>query len=162
MGHCWRNGDELISDILLWTPSQGRLKAGWPARTYIQQLCADTGCSLEDLPGAMDDRGGRGSGRSMLAVWHDDDDDDDDVIYIPIYICLWERKNERLAERERERERERETEWRRRNDKGKGESENICFIDWFGLVLWHISHCRLFKAKSILNYINSFISNSSV
>ena len=25
-----------------------------PARTYIQQLCADTGCSLEDLPEAMD------------------------------------------------------------------------------------------------------------
>ena len=31
-------------------------KAIWPARTYIQQLCADTGCSLEDLPEAMDDR----------------------------------------------------------------------------------------------------------
>ena len=27
--------------------------ANWPARTYIQQLCGDTGCSLEDLPGAM-------------------------------------------------------------------------------------------------------------
>ena len=24
--------------------------------TYIQQLCADTGCSSEDLPEAMDDR----------------------------------------------------------------------------------------------------------
>ena len=33
-------------------------KAGRPARTYIQQLCADTGCSLENLPGAMDDREG--------------------------------------------------------------------------------------------------------
>ena len=31
---------------------------GWPARTYLQQLCANTGCSLEDLPGAMDDRDG--------------------------------------------------------------------------------------------------------
>ena len=28
-------------DILLWTPSHGWAKAGWPARTYIQQLCAD-------------------------------------------------------------------------------------------------------------------------
>ena len=27
-------------------------------RAYIQQLCADTGCSLEDLPGVMDDRDG--------------------------------------------------------------------------------------------------------
>ena len=56
--HCWRNGDEIISNILLWTPSYGRAKAGRPARTYIQQLCADTGCSLEDLPGAMNDRDG--------------------------------------------------------------------------------------------------------
>ena len=29
---------------------------GWPTRTYIQQLCVDTGCSPEDLPGAMNDR----------------------------------------------------------------------------------------------------------
>ena len=33
-------------------------KAGRPARTYIQQLYADTGCSPEDLPEAMDDRRG--------------------------------------------------------------------------------------------------------
>ena len=57
-GHCWRSKDELISDILLWTYSHGRAKAGRPARTYIQQLCADIGCSLEDLSGAMDDREG--------------------------------------------------------------------------------------------------------
>ena len=52
--HCWRSKD----DILLWSPSQGRAKAGRPATTYIQQLCADTGCSPEDLLGAMDDRVG--------------------------------------------------------------------------------------------------------
>ena len=57
-GHSWRNWDELISDILLRTPSHGQAKAGKPARTYIQQLCADTGCSLEDLSEAMDDRDG--------------------------------------------------------------------------------------------------------
>ena len=56
-GHCWRNKEELISDILLWTLSHERAKAGRPARTYIQHLCEDTGCSLEDLlPVAMDDR----------------------------------------------------------------------------------------------------------
>ena len=54
-GHCWRSRDELISDVLLWTPSHERAKAGRPARTYIQQLCADMGCSPEDLPEAMDD-----------------------------------------------------------------------------------------------------------
>ena len=33
--HCRRSRDELISDILLWTPLHGRAKAGQPARTYI-------------------------------------------------------------------------------------------------------------------------------
>ena len=56
-GHCWRSRDELISDLLLWTTTHGRAKAGRPARTYIQQLCEDTGCCPEDLPRAMNDRG---------------------------------------------------------------------------------------------------------
>ena len=55
-GHCWRSRDELISDVLLWTPTYGREKAWRPARTYIQQLCQDTECSPEDLPEAMNDR----------------------------------------------------------------------------------------------------------
>ena len=55
-GHCWRSRDELISDVLLWTPTYGRAKAGRPARTHIQQLCEDTGYSPEDLPEAMNDR----------------------------------------------------------------------------------------------------------
>ena len=55
-GHCWRSKDELISDVLLWSPTYGRPKAGRPARTYIQQLCEDTGCNPEDLPEAMSDR----------------------------------------------------------------------------------------------------------
>ena len=55
-GHCWKSRDELISDVLLWNPTYGRAKAGWPAWTYIQQLCEDTGCSPEDLPEVMNDR----------------------------------------------------------------------------------------------------------
>ena len=55
-GHCWRSRDELISDVLLWTSTYGRAKAGRPGRTYIQQLCEDMGCSPEDLPEAMNDR----------------------------------------------------------------------------------------------------------
>ena len=55
-GHCWRSRDELIRDVLLWIPTHGRAKAGRPARTYIQQLCEDTGCCPEDLPWAMNDR----------------------------------------------------------------------------------------------------------
>ena len=51
-GHCWRSKGELISDVLLWTPTYGQAKAGRPARTYIQQLCEDTGCNPENLPGS--------------------------------------------------------------------------------------------------------------
>ena len=54
-GHCCICNVELISDVLLWTPTYGRAKAGQPARTYIQQLCEDTGCSPGDLPEAMND-----------------------------------------------------------------------------------------------------------
>ena len=52
-GHCWRSRDKLISDVLLWTPTYGREKAGRPARTAI---CEDTGCSPQDLPEAMNYR----------------------------------------------------------------------------------------------------------
>ena len=70
---CWRSKDELISEIFLWSPSQWRSKAGWPARTYISLLWADTECSLEDLLEQWKiERGGeRGPGRSVL--WHVND-----------------------------------------------------------------------------------------
>ena len=57
-GHCWGSGDRLINEILLWTPSHGRAKAGRPARTYMQQFCADTGCSPEDLLESIGNRDG--------------------------------------------------------------------------------------------------------
>ena len=84
-GHCWRSKDELISDVLLWTPTYGRAKAGRPARIYIQQLCEDTGCSHEDLPEAMNDREKwRESVRDIRACsmtrWY---------IYIYIYIYIY-------------------------------------------------------------------------
>ena len=82
--HCWRSRDELISDVLLWTPAYGQAKAGRPARTYIQQLCEDTGCSFEDLPEAMNDREGverEGQGYPCAVTRHDD-------IYIYIYIYI--------------------------------------------------------------------------
>ena len=54
--HCWRSMEELISDVLVWAPAYGWAKAVRPARTYIEQLCEDTGCSSEDQPEAMNDR----------------------------------------------------------------------------------------------------------
>ena len=55
-GHCWRSKDELVSDVLLWTPTHDQAKAGRLARTYIQQLFEDTGCNHEDMPEAMNNR----------------------------------------------------------------------------------------------------------
>ena len=85
-GHCWRSKDELISDVLLWTPAYGQAKAGRPALTYIQQLCEDTGCSPEDLLGAINDRENwwekardiRASGTTWWYIY----------IYIYIYVCV--------------------------------------------------------------------------
>ena len=54
-GYCRRSKDKLISDVLLWTPSHGQVDVGCPARTYLQQLCTDTGYSLGDLPEAIRD-----------------------------------------------------------------------------------------------------------
>ena len=86
-GHCWRSKDELISDVLLWTPAHGCAGVGRPARTYIQQLCEDTGCNPEDLPEAMDDREKwretvrdiRAGGATWWWWWY---------IYIYIYIYI--------------------------------------------------------------------------
>ena len=69
-GHCWRNRDELISDVLLWTPTYGWAKAGRPVWTYIQQLCEDMGCSPEDMSEAMNDREKwRERVRDIRATW---------------------------------------------------------------------------------------------
>ena len=75
-GHCWRSKNELISDVLLWTPAYGQSKAGRLTRTYIQQLCEDMGCGPEDLPEAMNDREKwRERVRNIrVAARHDDDD----------------------------------------------------------------------------------------
>ena len=80
-GHCWRSRDELVSHVLLWTPAHGRAKAGRPARTYIQQLCANTGCSRKQWTIGRVRR--KRSGISVLITQHDDDGDDG---YIYIYI----------------------------------------------------------------------------
>ena len=36
---------------------------GRPTRTYLHQLCEYSGCSLEELPGATDDRNGWREGK---------------------------------------------------------------------------------------------------
>ena len=80
--HFWRSKDELISDVLLWTPTYGRASAGRPAGTNLHQLSEDTGCSTENVSGAMDDRDGK-SRKSMQAARLNYD------IYTYIYIYLF-------------------------------------------------------------------------
>ena len=57
VGHYRRNKDKIISDGPRRTPSHGRVSVGRSRRNYLQQFCTDTRCSLEELLGAMDDRG---------------------------------------------------------------------------------------------------------
>ena len=59
--------------------SHARAKVWRPAKTYIQQLCSETGCCPEDLPGALDDGDGwrERSGKSVLSAQHDNDNYDD-------------------------------------------------------------------------------------
>ena len=40
---CLRRKDELISDVVLWTPTHERASVEEPARIYLHQLFADTG-----------------------------------------------------------------------------------------------------------------------
>ena len=68
-GYCWGNKNKLINDVLLWTPIYERASVGRLSTFYIHQLCSDTECSLEDLPGAMNDRD-----RLWERVWEDNDD----------------------------------------------------------------------------------------
>ena len=55
-GHCYRNKNELASDLVLWQPVHGNRTQGRPPKTYIDQLADDNGCEIEDLPTLMIDR----------------------------------------------------------------------------------------------------------
>ena len=72
-----------ISDVLLWTASHGQAKAERPARTYIQQSCADTGHSRKQW--TIEKGGGKRSEIYVLIARHDDDDDD---VYMKILFVV--------------------------------------------------------------------------
>ena len=56
--NCWRIKDELISDILLLTPTNRLTSVSWPTKVYIHLLCMEVRYCLEDLPRAMANRDG--------------------------------------------------------------------------------------------------------
>ena len=80
---------EFICDWLQWTASYGQAKAGRPARTYIQQLCADQDVALKIYreQWMIETGGEKVLGRSVLAACHNDVDD----IWLLQY-WLWELK----------------------------------------------------------------------
>ena len=74
-GHCWRSRNELISDVLLWTPTYGRAKAGPQAWTYSSYVrMRDVVLKTCQRRWTIRKCGERGSGISVLAAPHDDDD----------------------------------------------------------------------------------------
>ena len=68
-GHCWRSKNKFISNVLQWTPTHGHTSVGWPIKTYIHQLCADTGCCLQDLTRMMVERDGWQESQRNLWWW---------------------------------------------------------------------------------------------
>ena len=55
-GHCYRSKDEVVIDLILWTPKHGKAKVGRLSKTYTKQLTEDADCQLEDLSRAIEDR----------------------------------------------------------------------------------------------------------
>ena len=55
-GHCYRSEEEIVKDVLLWMPNHGTTKLRRPRKTYVKQLCDDTGPTTEELKTSMKDR----------------------------------------------------------------------------------------------------------
>ena len=87
-GNCWRRRDELISDVLLWTPSQDdQLEPTYNSSVTIRDVALRT-CQKQWTIGRGRERG---SGRSVLIVQHDDDDENSTDVIHDIFIsttCL--------------------------------------------------------------------------
>ena len=89
-GHCWRSRDELISDVLLWTPTYGWAKKQddqheHTSSSYVRiQSVALKTCRRRWTIGRS---GERASGISVLAAQHDDDNE---VTYTTTtYLSAW-------------------------------------------------------------------------
>ena len=87
--HNWRSKNELISDVLQWTLTHGNATI---LTGQQEVMCVDTGCNLEGMSGAMDDRDGwrteRIRKKSMLSVQLDDDNDDEITTTSICIVCL--------------------------------------------------------------------------
>ena len=76
-GHCWRSRDELISNVLLWTPSHGRAKDVQLGPAYNSSvLIQDVALKTYQKRWTVERGGGWGLGSSVLMTRHDDDEED--------------------------------------------------------------------------------------
>ena len=89
--HCWRSRDELINDVLLWTPSHDdQLEPTYSSSVSIRDVALKT-CWKQWAIGRGSERG---SGISVLTAQHDDVDDiplnlrDYPTLYLYNYIPL--------------------------------------------------------------------------
>ena len=89
-GHCWRSRDELISDVLLWTPNMAGQKqddqhehtfSNYVRIRYVVQKTCLRGWKIGKS-------GDSGSGISVLPARHDDDDDDDTTLRNVISLLM--------------------------------------------------------------------------
>ena len=55
-GHCWRSNNELVSDVLLWTPKHDQRSRGRPAKTFVDQMIEDIEYEMEELINVMENR----------------------------------------------------------------------------------------------------------
>ena len=87
-GHCWRSREELISDVLLWTPTHGRAKQDDQHEHTFSSYMRIRDAVLKTYLGRWTiwRSGERGSGISVLPARYDDDDDDD--IYRCVCVCV--------------------------------------------------------------------------
>ena len=76
-GHCWRSRDELINDVVLWTPHMARQKQdNQLEHTYSSYVrIRDVVLKTWQRWWAIGRSGERGSGISESVARHDDDDD---------------------------------------------------------------------------------------
>ena len=77
-GHCWRSRDELIRDVLLWTPHMAVQKQDDQHEHTFSSYVRIRDVVLKTCLGSwpIGRSGERGSGISVLPARHDDDDDD--------------------------------------------------------------------------------------
>ena len=76
-GHSWRSRDELIRDVLLWTPHMaGQKQDDKHEHTYSSYVrIRDAALKTCQRRWTIERSGERGSGISVLPARHDDDDD---------------------------------------------------------------------------------------